>query len=80
MDIEDMPISEKPKRHFLLPTIQIYKNGVKVKEIICPSEKILDNLVKYYIYEDVILSITILVAFTHSLITHLHTSKVDLFY
>lgn len=49
VDIEDNPTSAKSESINFVPTIKIYKNGVKVKEILCPSQQVLESSVKYYI-------------------------------
>ncbi|KAF9589190.1 hypothetical protein IFM89_019699 [Coptis chinensis] len=32
----------------IVPTIKIYKNGIRVKEMICPSRQVLENSVRHY--------------------------------
>ncbi|GLJ38630.1 hypothetical protein SUGI_0787650 [Cryptomeria japonica] len=49
VDIEENPTSAKSESISFVPTFKIYKNGVKVKEILCPSQQVLENSVKYYI-------------------------------
>lgn len=48
VDIEKNQSLARSESISIVPTFKIYKNGVKVKEIICPSQQGLENLVKHY--------------------------------
>lgn len=32
----------------VVPTFKFYKNGIRVKEIVCPSKEALENSVRHY--------------------------------
>ncbi|CAN8321637.1 unnamed protein product [Cochlearia groenlandica] len=46
VDIEKCPSIGSVENVKVLPTVKIYKNGVRVKEIVCPSREVLEYSVK----------------------------------
>ncbi|KAM6573948.1 hypothetical protein CsatA_022275 [Cannabis sativa] len=48
VDIEDSPAVANMENVRIVPTFKIYKNGNRVKEIICPSREMLEHSVKHY--------------------------------
>eukprot|EP00252_Welwitschia_mirabilis_P016486 TRINITY_DN3635_c0_g1_i1.p1 TRINITY_DN3635_c0_g1~~TRINITY_DN3635_c0_g1_i1.p1 ORF type:complete len:902 (-),score=141.50 TRINITY_DN3635_c0_g1_i1:572-3277(-) len=48
VDIEENPALSKSESVTLVPTFKIYRDGITVKEILCPSQQVLENSVKHY--------------------------------
>lgn len=48
VDIGENPHLKKSESISYVPTFKIYKNGVKVKEMLGPSQQVLENSVKHY--------------------------------
>lgn len=48
VDIEKSQSLARSENISIVPTFKIYKNGAKVKEILCPSQQVLENSVKHY--------------------------------
>ncbi|GAV64063.1 Thioredoxin domain-containing protein/TPR_2 domain-containing protein/TPR_8 domain-containing protein/TPR_11 domain-containing protein [Cephalotus follicularis] len=48
VDIEESPAVATAEKVRIVPTFKIYKNGSRVKEIICPSRDMLEHSVRYY--------------------------------
>ncbi|GMN54394.1 hypothetical protein TIFTF001_023521 [Ficus carica] len=48
VDIEESPEVANTENVRIVPTFKIYKNGNRVKEIVCPSHEILEHSVRHY--------------------------------
>ncbi|KAG0499353.1 hypothetical protein HPP92_004044 [Vanilla planifolia] len=48
VDIDKNPAVCKVENVTTVPTVKIYKNGVRVKEMICPSQQVLESSVRLY--------------------------------
>ncbi|XP_057956318.1 inactive TPR repeat-containing thioredoxin TTL3-like [Malania oleifera] len=48
VDVERSPALAKAESIKIVPTFKIYKNGGKVKEMICPSHQVLEYSVRHY--------------------------------
>ncbi|KAJ7948735.1 TPR repeat-containing thioredoxin TTL1-like [Quillaja saponaria] len=48
VDIEESPAVATAENVRIVPTFKIYKNGSRVKEIICPSRDMLEHSVRHY--------------------------------
>ncbi|XP_039116246.1 TPR repeat-containing thioredoxin TTL1-like isoform X2 [Dioscorea cayenensis subsp. rotundata] len=48
VDINEIPAVAKAENVMIVPTFKIYKNGTKVKEMICPSQQVLECSVRHY--------------------------------
>lgn len=49
VDINRSPSVAKTHNIRIVPTFKIYKNGASVKEMICPSQHMLESSVSHYI-------------------------------
>ncbi|XP_042471714.1 TPR repeat-containing thioredoxin TTL1-like [Zingiber officinale] len=48
VDINKSPAVAKSESVRVVPTFKIYKNGIRVKEMICPSQQVLEHSVGHY--------------------------------
>ncbi|XP_057952235.1 TPR repeat-containing thioredoxin TTL1 [Malania oleifera] len=48
VDVKESPAVANSESVRIVPTFKIYKNGVRVKEIICPSHQVLEYSVRHY--------------------------------
>ncbi|WOK99851.1 TPR repeat-containing thioredoxin TTL1-like [Canna indica] len=48
IDINQSPVVAKAENVRIVPTFKIYKNGTRVKEMICPSQHVLEYSVRHY--------------------------------
>ncbi|KAK9284527.1 hypothetical protein L1049_023702 [Liquidambar formosana] len=48
VDVDETPAIAKAESIRIVPTFKIYKNGSKVKEMICPSHQVLEYSVRHY--------------------------------
>lgn len=48
VDVNENPAVAKAENVRIVPTFKIYKNGTRVKEMICPSQQVLEYSVKHY--------------------------------
>ncbi|KAF8409036.1 hypothetical protein HHK36_005108 [Tetracentron sinense] len=48
VDVEESPAVAKIENVRIVPTFMIYKNGSRVKEMICPSHQVLEYSVRHY--------------------------------
>ncbi|KAF8391236.1 hypothetical protein HHK36_023538 [Tetracentron sinense] len=48
VDVEESPAVAKAENIRIVPTFKIYKNGGRVKEMICPSHQVLEYSVRHY--------------------------------
>ncbi|XP_073122000.1 TPR repeat-containing thioredoxin TTL1-like isoform X1 [Henckelia pumila] len=48
VDIEDNPAIANAENVRIVPTIKIYRKGIRVKEMVCPSPEILESSVRHY--------------------------------
>ncbi|CAL0333726.1 unnamed protein product [Lupinus luteus] len=48
VDIQENPTVATSENVRIVPTFKIYKNGSRVKEIVCPSRDMLDHSIKHY--------------------------------
>ncbi|KAJ0986176.1 hypothetical protein J5N97_004532 [Dioscorea zingiberensis] len=48
VDINESPAVARAENVMIVPTFKIYKNGTKVKEMICPSQQVLECSVRHY--------------------------------
>ncbi|XP_038690157.1 TPR repeat-containing thioredoxin TTL1-like [Tripterygium wilfordii] len=48
VDIEESPAIANAENVRIVPTFKIYKNGSRVKEIVCPSREVLEYSVRHY--------------------------------
>lgn len=48
VDVEEILAVGKAESIRSVPTFKIYKNGVKLKEMICPSHQLLEDTVRSY--------------------------------
>lgn len=48
VDVEQSPAIASVENVRILPTFKIYKNGSRVKEIICPTREVLESSVRHY--------------------------------
>nr|CAD1843275.1 unnamed protein product [Ananas comosus var. bracteatus] len=50
VDISESPAVAKAENVRTIPTFKIYKNGARVKEMICPSQQVLEYSVRHYVF------------------------------
>jgi hypothetical protein len=48
VDVNESPAVARAENVRTIPTFKIYKNGVRVKEMICPSQQLLEYSVRHY--------------------------------
>lgn len=48
VDVEESPAVAMAENVRILPTFKIYKNGSRVKEMVCPSPEVLESSVRHY--------------------------------
>ncbi|PKA49040.1 Inactive TPR repeat-containing thioredoxin TTL3 [Apostasia shenzhenica] len=48
VDIDESPDVAKAENVRIVPTIKIYKNGARAKEMVCPSQQVLEFSLKHY--------------------------------
>lgn len=48
VDINESPVVANAENVRIVPTFKIYKNGSRVKEIVCPSREMLEHSVRHY--------------------------------
>lgn len=48
VNVDNSPMVAKVENVRIVPTFKIYKDGVKVKEMICPSLQVLRYSVRHY--------------------------------
>ncbi|XP_073029057.1 TPR repeat-containing thioredoxin TTL1-like isoform X3 [Primulina eburnea] len=48
VDIEESPAIATAENVRIVPTIKIYRKGIRVKEMVCPSPEILESSVRHY--------------------------------
>ncbi|CAL9152111.1 unnamed protein product [Musa hybrid cultivar] len=48
VDVDQSPVIAKAENVRIVPTFKIYKNGIRVKEMICPSQQVLEYSVRHY--------------------------------
>jgi len=48
VDIEENPGVATAENVRIVPTLKIYKNGSRVKEMVCPSREMLEHSVRHY--------------------------------
>ncbi|KZV29697.1 Tetratricopetide-repeat thioredoxin-like 1 isoform 1 [Dorcoceras hygrometricum] len=48
VDIEESPAIANAENVKIIPTIKIYRKGIRVKEMVCPSPEILESSVRHY--------------------------------
>ncbi|CAH8363224.1 unnamed protein product [Eruca vesicaria subsp. sativa] len=48
VDIDKCPLIGNAENVRVVPTVKIYKNGTRVKEIVCPSKDVLEYSVRHY--------------------------------
>lgn len=48
VDVEENPATANAENVRIVPTFKIYKNGNRVKEIVCPSHDMLEHSVRHY--------------------------------
>ncbi|KAI0515929.1 hypothetical protein KFK09_008600 [Dendrobium nobile] len=48
VEVTESPAIAKAENVRIVPTVKIYKNGVKVKEMICPSQQVLEFSLRHY--------------------------------
>ncbi|WOK91378.1 TPR repeat-containing thioredoxin TTL1-like [Canna indica] len=48
VDINQSPAVAKSENVRVVPTFKMYKNGIRVKEMICPSQQVLEYSVRHY--------------------------------
>ncbi|KAK1405088.1 Tetratricopetide-repeat thioredoxin-like 1 [Heracleum sosnowskyi] len=48
VDVRDSPAIANAENVKLVPTFKIYKNGSRIKEMICPSQEVLESSVRHY--------------------------------
>jgi len=48
VDVNDSPAVARAENVRTIPTFKIYKNGMRVKEMICPSQQLLEYSVRRY--------------------------------
>ncbi|OIS99021.1 PREDICTED: TPR repeat-containing thioredoxin TTL1-like [Nicotiana attenuata] len=48
VDVEESPIIATAENIRIVPTFKIYKNGSRVKEMVCPSPEVLESSVRHY--------------------------------
>ncbi|KAL6626969.1 hypothetical protein ACP70R_030695 [Stipagrostis hirtigluma subsp. patula] len=48
VDVNESPAVARAENVRTLPTFKIYKNGIRVKEMICPSQQLLEYSVRHY--------------------------------
>jgi len=48
VDVNGSAAVAKAENVRIVPTFKIYKNGTRVKEIICPSQQVLEYSVRHY--------------------------------
>jgi thioredoxin-like negative regulator of GroEL len=48
VDVEEHPAIANAEDVRIVPTFKIYKNGNRVKEIVCPSRDMLEHSVRHY--------------------------------
>lgn len=48
VDVNESPAVSKAENVKAVPTFKIYKNGMRVKEMICPTHQVLEFSVRHY--------------------------------
>ncbi|KAG1367686.1 TPR repeat-containing thioredoxin TTL1 [Cocos nucifera] len=48
VNVNESPVIARAENVRIVPTFKIYKDGMKMKEMICPSEKVLEVSVRHY--------------------------------
>uniref|UniRef100_A0A5B7AVL6 Putative Tetratricopetide-repeat thioredoxin-like 1 isoform 1 n=2 Tax=Davidia involucrata TaxID=16924 RepID=A0A5B7AVL6_DAVIN len=48
VDVEESPVVANAENVRIVPTFKIYKNGSRVKEMVCPSPEVLESSVRHY--------------------------------
>ncbi|XP_042490274.1 TPR repeat-containing thioredoxin TTL1-like [Macadamia integrifolia] len=48
VDVEESPVVAKAENVRIVPTFKIYKNGTRVKEMICPTHQVLEYSIRNY--------------------------------
>lgn len=48
VDVQESPAIANTENVRVVPTIKIYKNGSRVKEMICPGPEVLESSVRHY--------------------------------
>ncbi|XP_039001601.1 TPR repeat-containing thioredoxin TTL1-like [Hibiscus syriacus] len=48
VDINESPVIANAENVRIVPTLKIYKNGSRVKELVCPSREMLEHSVRHY--------------------------------
>lgn len=48
VDVEESPSIANAENVRIVPTFKIYKKGSRVKEMICPSQEVLESSVRHY--------------------------------
>jgi hypothetical protein len=48
VDVNESPSVARAENVRTIPTFKIYKNGIRVKELICPSQRLLEYSVRHY--------------------------------
>uniref|UniRef100_A0A5B7ATJ8 Thioredoxin domain-containing protein n=1 Tax=Davidia involucrata TaxID=16924 RepID=A0A5B7ATJ8_DAVIN len=48
VDVEESPAAANAENVRIVPTFKIYKNGCRVKEMVCPSPEVLESSVRHY--------------------------------
>lgn len=48
VDVQESPAIADTEHVRVVPTFKIYKNGSRVKEMICPSPEVLESSVRHY--------------------------------
>lgn len=48
VDINESPVIANTENVRIVPTFKIYKNGSRVKEMVCPSREMLEHSVRHY--------------------------------
>ncbi|GMJ10128.1 hypothetical protein HRI_004682000 [Hibiscus trionum] len=48
VDINEIPVIANAENVRIVPTFKIYKNGSRVKELVCPSRELLEHSVRHY--------------------------------
>jgi hypothetical protein len=48
VDVNESPAVARAENVRTIPTFKIYKNGIRVKEMICPSQQLLEYSVRHF--------------------------------
>lgn len=48
VDMDETPAVAEVENVRVVPTFKIYKNGTQMKELICPSQEVLEHSVRHY--------------------------------